>query len=168
MKPALLLCLLALAGCGGGGSPAVSYAPAPPDAPPAPPFSLKLLDGKTMQARSLWRSRPAVLFFFSSWCSECATEQKELGRLAERYGDDVAFLGIAGSDKPAPLKSFVGDHEVGYPVGIDPDLAIWKRYAIRTPPAVVLVSRGGRLLRGWPRPVGGALERELSQVVRER
>jgi peroxiredoxin len=167
MRRALLVCLLAVAGCGGGSS-TVSYAPAPPDAPPAPPFSLKLLDGRTVQARSLWRSRPAVLVFFSSWCSECASEQKDLAPLVERYGGDVAFLGIAGSDKPAPLKSFVGDHDVGYPVGIDTELAIWKRYAIRTPPAVVLVSRGGRLLRGWPRPVAGDLERELAQVVRER
>ena len=164
MRRALLLAVLALAGCGGSQAP-VSYAPAPPDAPTAPPFTLKLLDGQTVQSRSLWRARPVVLFFFSSWCSECASEQRELAPLVSRYRDRVSFLGVAGSDKPEPLRSFVGDHDVGYPVGIDTDLAIWKRYAIRTPPAVVLVSQGGRLLRGWPRPVKGALERQLEQIV---
>jgi peroxiredoxin len=165
MRGALLVCVLVLAGC--GGHAAVSYAPAPPDAPKAPPFSLRLLDGKTLRAGSLWDARPVVLFFFSSWCSECAAEQQRLAPLVDRYRGEVSFVGIAGSDKPAPLQAFVGDHDVGYPVGIDADLAIWKRYAIRTPPAVVLVSRGGRLLRGWPRPVTGALESELAKVVHE-
>jgi len=42
------------------------------------------------------------------------------------------------------------DQGVTHPVGIDPDQAIWRRYAVRTPPAVVLIAPGGKLLRGWP------------------
>jgi cytochrome c biogenesis protein CcmG/thiol:disulfide interchange protein DsbE len=55
---------------------------------------------------------------------------------------------------------------VGYAVGIDESLQIWRRYAVREPPAVVLVGRGGRLLRGWPGVVDTRrLESELAGLV---
>jgi len=134
----------------------------------APPFSLKLLDGSSLDVTTLWRDRPVVVFFLASWCSRCATQQETFKPIIERYGDAVGFVGVAGSDKAEALKTWVADHEVSYPVGIDPDLATWRRYAVRTPPAVAVVAPGGKLMRGWP---GGAtaeeLEAALAEVVRD-
>jgi hypothetical protein len=78
----------------------------------------------------------------------------------------VAVVGVAGSDKAEAVRSWVSEHEVGYPVGIDPDLATWRRYAVRTPPAVAVVAPGGKLIRGWPGGVDTeTLEVALDEVV---
>ncbi len=172
-----MIALLALAGCGGGGGDGGrDTLPGPVPAgvtftdirgPAAPPFTLALLDGTRVSGAELWKTRPVVVFFFASWCSRCATQQKALASLAHRWGGAVAFVGIAARDQPGALKPWLSDHDVGYPVGIDSGLAISKRYAIRTPPAVILIGRGGALLRGWPDGVGeDELNRQLQQIVR--
>lgn len=153
-----------LAGC--GSSKPVTYAPVQTSAV-APPFSLKLLDGTTLSSAAAWKSRPVVMLFFASWCSKCATQQKTLSRVMHDYGDAVDVVGIAGQDTPANVKAWTAEHDVKYPVGIDPDLATWRRYAVRTPPAVVLVAPGGKLLRGWPGGVDEqTLRDQLGRLVR--
>ena len=170
------LTLLLLAGCGGsaahdggrdtlpGALPSgVSFAASTSNAV-APPFSLALLDGTRVEAASLWRSRPVVVFFFASWCSRCATQQHALAPLAEKYRDVVAFVGVGGQDKAPAVKAWLDAHDVTYPVGIDGGLETWRRYAVRQPPAVILIAPGGKLERGWP---GGVSEDVLGeQLVR--
>jgi peroxiredoxin len=156
--------LVLLAGC--GGAQRVTYAPVDTTAV-APPFSLTLLDGTRLDSASLWKQRPVVVLFFASWCSKCATQQDTLGKVLDDYGDAVDVVGIAGQDTPGAVRSWVDKHDARYPVGIDADLATWRRYAVRTPPAVVLVAPGGKLFRGWPGGVDAeTLRGALDQIVR--
>jgi peroxiredoxin len=158
-----LVLLVLLAGCG---SKTVTYAPVDTKAV-APPFSLTLLDGKQLDAAALWKQRPVVVLFFASLCSKCATQQQALAKVLDDYGDAVEVVGIAGQDTPQAVKAWIDKHDVDYPVGIDTDLATWRRYAVRTPPAVVLVAPGGKLFRGWPGGVDPeTLKQALDQIVR--
>jgi thiol-disulfide isomerase/thioredoxin len=158
---AVLLAAL-LTGCGeekirGGGSTlpgpvpeGVTFVDADPSLPPAPEMSLRLLDGKPLTGSEMWEERPVVLFFFASWCTECARLQPGLVQLAERYRDRVLFVGVAGEDKEEALATYLDEHEVPYPVGIDQRLRVWRSYGVREPPHPVVVSRGGRVVKGWP------------------
>jgi peroxiredoxin len=172
--------LLGAAGCGGADLPrdggrgtlpgalpsGVTFA-APTSTAAAPPFSLKLLDGTPIVASQLWRDRPVVLFFFASWCSRCATQQDRLAPLVERYRDVVTFVGIAGQDKAPTVKPWLDTHAVTYPVAIDGTQETWRRYAVRQPPAVVLIAPGGKLERGWTAGVDAdTLDGELQRVVK--
>jgi peroxiredoxin len=152
-----------VAGCGGaaahdggkdtlpGALPSgVTFAPARSTAA-APPFSLSLLDGTRVDSASLWKQRPVVVFFFASWCSRCVTQQEELASLVDSYRDVVTFVGVGGGQDKAPaVRAWLDKHDVTYPVGIDAAMETWRRYAIRTPPAVILIAPGGKLERGWP------------------
>ena len=111
------------------------------------------MDGTAVSGPELWRERPVVLFFFASWCGTCARQQAQMTELAMRYTDRAVFLGIAGEDEHASVASYLDAHRVPYPVTIDPDLGVWRNYAVREPPHVVVISKGGRVVRGWP---GGA------------
>ncbi|WP_053226546.1 TlpA family protein disulfide reductase [Solirubrobacter soli] len=179
MRRLALALLVLLAACGGsaahdggrdtlpGALPdGVTFAPATSTAA-APPFSLSLLDGTRVDAAALWKQRPVVVFFFASWCSRCATQQKALAPLASKYRDVVTFVGVGGQDKAPAVKSWLDAHDVTYPVGIDGGMDTWRRYAIRTPPAVILIAPGGKLERGWP---GGVTEDvlggELARLVK--
>ncbi|MFY1636365.1 TlpA family protein disulfide reductase [Solwaraspora sp. WMMB335] len=140
--------------------------PAPTDSPPAPAVSGELTDGSPLALADLWAERPVVLTFFSSWCTLCAEQQVAVSDLARAHADRVVFVGVAGEDTAEELQAYLRQHRVGYPVLVDHDQTIWRSYAVREPPAVVLVARGGTLLRGFPGGVDAAtLEAMLTDLV---
>jgi thiol-disulfide isomerase/thioredoxin len=128
----------------------VTFREPPRAAPPAPAFELRLLDGDQVESAELWAERPVVLVFFESWCVLCREQQPEINELVEDYRDIVLFLGIAGLSEEGELREYVDANDVAYPVGIDRSGEVWLQYAASEPPLVALVSKGGRLLRGWP------------------
>jgi peroxiredoxin len=129
----------------------------PPDsAPAAPDFSLDLLDGTVVDITEQWARRPVVLVFFESWCTRCQEQQPGINAVVEQYRDVVLFVGVASQSEPATVEQYVSDHDLAYPVGIDPSGRVAQRYAVAEPPLVALISKDGRLLRGWPEGVTGA------------
>jgi thiol-disulfide isomerase/thioredoxin len=142
----------------------VTFREAPDTAPAAPVFELELLDGQVLDMTELWSERPVVLVFFESWCSLCREQQPEINEVAEEYQDVVLFVGIAGISDPADVEEYVADNRITYPVGTDPDGMRWLRYAVAEPPLVALISKDGRLLRGWPGGISGdALREQIEQ-----
>ncbi|MER7890069.1 TlpA disulfide reductase family protein [Micromonospora sp. NPDC094482] len=140
--------------------------PAPPGAPGAPAVSGALTDGSTVAFADLWATRPVVLVFFSSWCTVCAQRQDALSELARAHRDRVVFVGVATEDKAPDVQRYLREHRVEYPVVLDEDGAIWRAYAVREPPAVVVIAKGGALLRGWPGGVDAAtLDGKLRELV---
>ncbi|NHC14765.1 TlpA family protein disulfide reductase [Motilibacter deserti] len=145
-------------------------APSPePTLPPgeltAPPFAGLALDGTSVNVAARWRERPMVISFVTSWCAQCQERQDALSELARTYDGEIDFVGVATQDSREALSSFAAQHTVGYPLILDEPGEVWRSYAIREPPAVVVVDRGGKLLRGWP---GGkdaaALDAELKKL----
>lgn len=175
---ALLAVVLCLAACGGaepvkpGGATTLpgpvpsglALRPAPPGTPSAPLFTGTLTDGTALAAADLWERRPVVLLFFSSWCTTCARRQSGLSELARGYRDRVVFVGVATEDEPAELEAYLRAHKAEFPVVVDADGTIARSYAVREPGAVVLVAKGGALLRGWP---GGLDASTLDTRIRE-
>ena len=135
-----------------------------PSAPPAPNFTLPLMDGTQVTGSELWHERPVVLFFFASWCGTCAEQQANISALAEDFGGAVAFLGVTGEDDPQDIADFLAEHDVDNAVALDPNLGTWRNYAVREPPHVVVIAKGGRVFRGWQRPIPRSL---LSSTLEE-
>lgn len=182
--PAVLVVALALGACtSGDDKPAgpvaggaqalpgpaptgLAFKPPPTSAPSAPKFSATLTDGTDVDVAKLWADRPVVLTFFSSWCTICADRQDAMSELARTYQDKVVFLGVAAEDEPNPLDEYLRSHRVDYPVVVDDSQTVWRAYAVREPPAVVIVSKDGMLLRGWPGGIdAAALDGHLKSLV---
>jgi peroxiredoxin len=142
----------------------VEFRAPPAGTPPAPAFELTLLDGEVVDTAEQTDQRPIVLTFFESGCTPCGEQQQEINDVAADYGDVVLFLGIAGMSAPDDVQDYVRENDVAYPVGTDPSGEIWLQYGVDEPPLVVLVSRGGRLLRGWP---GGISGNDLREQIEE-
>ena len=173
-----MLVLLA-GGCGGGSDETPGgaadlpgtvpegtvYAKAPKGALAAPPFSGQLLDGTSVNAPELWSDRPVVLVFTASWCGRCAELHREVAAALDDYGDAVSLLGIVTEDDADAAVDYADKLDLGRPIAAASE-RVWLDYAAREPPLVVLISRGGKVLRGWP---GGmpreTLERALRRVV---
>jgi peroxiredoxin len=138
----------------------VTFHEAPASAPPAPVFSLELLDGEVLDLSEQWEQRPVVLVFFESWCTRCQEQQAGINEVAAQYRDVVLFVGVASQSEPADVGQYVSDTGLSYPVGIDASGRAALRYAVAEPPLVALISKAGRLLRGWPEGISGAELRE--------
>ena len=180
-RGAILLLSLVLAACTGDpsggdqrGGAAALPGPVPSgvtflqagDAPPAPEFSLTLMDGTQVTGSELWADRPVLLFFFASWCGVCAEQQSMVTSIAERYGDAIAVIGVGGEDEADAVAEYLDEHQVLYPVGIDEDLDVWRLYAAEEPPVLVVISKGGRVVRGWPGgTTRGVIDEALAEVV---
>lgn len=135
----------------------------PANAPAAPAIELELLDGPVLDLTEQWAERPVVLVFFEAWCSRCREQQAEINELVTEYRDVILFVGIANMSDRAAVEEYVSDNRITYPVGIDPTGRTWLQYAVSEPPLVALISKDGRLLRGWPEGISGEALREQIQ-----
>lgn len=141
----------------------VAYADPPAGALSAPPFSVKLLDGTSIGASDLWTERPLVLVFTASWCGRCADLHREVAAAVDEHGEAIALLGIVSEDDAGPALEYAEELDLRHPIAVAPE-RVWLDYAAREPPVVVLISRGGKVLRGWP---GGVERRVLARRLGE-
>ncbi len=81
--------------------------PEPVDVPKELDWTVKALDGQTVEGASL-AGQDAVLYFWAPWCPICRGEAPVLDDVESAYGEDVAVLGVAGlSDDVAAMSEFV-------------------------------------------------------------
>ena len=109
-----------------------------------------------------------MLVFTASWCGRCAELHREAASAVGEHGDAIALLGIVAEDDAGPALDYAEKLDLGHPIAVAPE-RIWLNYAAREPPVVVLISRGGKVLRGWPGGVARAvLARQLGSLVAQR
>lgn len=155
--------LVGVAGCSESDDPAavsfdlpgdvpadVAFIDPPATAPPAPSFELELLDGTTLDLAEQWAERPVVLVFFESFCELCAQQQPDITALSQEYQDKILFVGVGSTSSAEDATEYLREHDITYPVGLDPDGEIFRRYGVDEPPLVALIAKGGQLVRGWP------------------
>jgi peroxiredoxin len=169
----VLATILVLASCGGdeeiaggaGDLPGpvpedVRFREPPAPALPAPDFTAELVDGTPVTASELWRERPVVLVFTASYCDRCRAIHRAAAEAVETHDGAVALLGIAGTDD-ADAADYAEELDLGHPLAVASD-RVWLSYAAREAGLVVLVGRGGKVLRGWPGgPTAAGLESAL-------
>ena len=171
---AALAVVCVLASCGGGGEMAggaddlpgtvpadVEFAAPPASAIPAPDFTAELVDGTQVKASDLWRDRPLVLVFTASYCERCAAIHRAAAEVVDEHDGAVGLLGIVGEDDVEGGRDYADELDLGHPVAVAGEHT-WLDYAAREPGLVVLVGKGGKVLRGWP---GGATTEQLRPAL---
>lgn len=109
---AALVLPLALASCSSGGTERPTT---------MPDVTLAGFDGG--EAVDLAELRgPVLVNLWASWCGPCREEMPLLEEFHQRYGDQVAVLGIDYQDaQPGKAAELVADSGVTYPLVADPD-----------------------------------------------
>ncbi len=91
---------------------------------PAPPFTLQLLNGKTLSSRAL-SGKTVVLAFWATWCGPCRRELPELQKFYEQHyaaRGDVRFFLVDegyGAETPAKARKFLAHFNLHLPAAFD-------------------------------------------------
>src|SRR5262249_56875047 len=92
-------------------------------------------------------------------------EMPAMERLYQRFKDDglVVLAVSVDAQGAAAVTPFLEEQRLTYPIGLDPEMALARRYAVRVLPTTFLVDRQGRLAasalrpRAWDAPEAAAL-----------
>jgi thiol-disulfide isomerase/thioredoxin len=88
------------------------------DPDPAPEFSVKGMDGKTVNLAAA-RGKVVLLNFWATWCGPCRMEVPDLVALQTKYGDRLQVIGLVVDDEDqTAVRAFATRYAINYPVAM--------------------------------------------------
>lgn len=131
------------------------------------PFSLKAVDGNQISLSDL-QGKPAMLFFWASWCGSCKEEIPVFEKFFAAKKDQLTILTIAIDGKSEKrIQSFIKKHRIMLPVLLDEKEKIARTYGVRMVPTAFLIDGEGFIVgmivgeRDWSLPEAWFAVKEL-------
>src|SRR5262249_55453406 len=114
----------------------------------APGFSLVDLDGHRVRLEDFTERGPVLLNFWATWCAPCKAEIPLLNEVHTKFSGRLTIVGISVEEARETVVAFRKKHELRYPVLLDPEAEVAKRYdLIGFPTNLVLDGRAKILFR---------------------
>jgi peroxiredoxin len=108
----------------------------------APSFTLDTTQGETVSL-SDFAGRPVVLNFWASWCPPCRAEIPHFQDSSVKYNGKAEILGI-DQGEPLPIVADFGSSlGVTYPLLLDSDSSVSRRYRVSALPTTVFIDSKG-------------------------
>jgi len=135
------------------------------DAAPAPPFSVRDLEGHTVRLQDL-KGKPVVLDFWATWCAPCRVSMPELDQLQGRYAEQgLVVIGLSlDEDGPDKVKHFVDKLGIHFRVALANERMLSQYGPIRSAPTTVFINRKGLVVR---RVVGYVDRETMDSFIKE-
>jgi len=137
---------------------------------PAPDFTLKGADGRNLRLQEQ-RGQVVLVNFWATWCGPCRQEMPHLNRLYDKYrSSGFTLLAVNIDDDPRTAVNTAAKMGLRFPVLLDTDKAVSKRYDLGSMPATVLIDRDGKvrfLHRGYREGMELAYEQQIRDLVKE-
>jgi cytochrome c biogenesis protein CcmG, thiol:disulfide interchange protein DsbE len=111
-----------------------------------PNFALNDLSGKTVVIPADLKGRVVFVHFWLSSCPHCVTEMCTLESFYRKHIKEgvIAFSINAGEDKQSAAR-YIANLNISYPILLDPDQSVTKRYGILGVPTTFVLDRYGVL-----------------------
>ena len=105
----------------------------------APEFSLATLDKQVLQL-SDFEGKSLIINFWGTFCPPCVNEMPALQKQYNQWKEDnVVVLGINLSESTITVKNFINQYDITFPIVIDNNDQIRKRYNVRYYPTTFFV-----------------------------
>lgn len=136
---------------------------------PAPAFTVKTVDRKIVRL-SDFRGKVVLLDFGAVDCPPCRLEMPILEGWHKKYQRrGLVVLGLMEMNpKASEVKKMVRQRGLSYPIAIDPQEEIGKRYGLEAHPTTVLIDRSGKVIKaetGYVRGDEKAMEAALLPLL---
>ena len=110
---------------------------------PAPDFSLRDLDGRRVDLRTL-RGKPVLLDFWATWCGYCREALPSVELLHRGLKDKLAVFGI-NNEEPELAREYLQTYGYTLPTLVDSEDQAVNLYHLNGWPATVLIDRDGNV-----------------------
>ncbi len=118
----------------------------------APDFTLEDLTGQKVSLSS-FRGKPVFLNFWASWCPPCRKEMPELQNFHERYGEQIALVGINWGETADTVRGFLARVGVTYLNLLDPRGTAFVLYKLTGIPESFFIDSEGYIRGVWIGPL---------------
>jgi len=107
-------------------------------------FSLKDLSGKQQSLSALRESRPAILFFWATWCPHCVRQLTDLKQHADDFmRKDIQLILIDLGEDAETIRNFMKRKGVLFDMLIDVTGDVASDYGVRGVPTYVFINKEG-------------------------
>lgn len=119
------------------------------------------------------RGKVVILDFWTFCCINCQHVLPQLRRLEERFPEELVVIGVHSAKFDAEKETYniraaVMRHDVRHAVVNDRDFLLWRAYASRAWPTIVLIDPDGYIIGGHSGEFdAGALGDLLEEIIRD-
>ena len=119
--------------------------PSPREGFPAPDFTLNTIGGGPATL-SAYRGQVVIVNLWASWCGPCRAEMPAIQQVyAANRQRGLAVLAVNGTfqDSAPDAQAFAQNLGLTFPILLDPDGAVSRRYLLRALPSTFFIDRKG-------------------------
>ena len=145
MRAASLLLLALALGMISGTRDSLADDARPEEGHLAPDFALKTLEGKTVRLSELRGKKVVLINFWATWCPPCRLEMPTMQKIYSEYkgrGFEILAINIE-PDALQEIREFVKELRLTFPVLLDPDMKVTRKYRLIGLPISFLIDRQG-------------------------
>lgn len=116
----------------------------------APPFRLQNLDGDYKKLTDYLKDGPVLLDFWATWCKPCVKSLPKMQQLFELYREKGLTVVAINEDSPRnrpKIKPFIKSKAITFPILLDDNSRVMRRYRFSGLPASVLISATGEVIK---------------------
>jgi peroxiredoxin/YHS domain-containing protein len=135
----------------------------PPVLPrPATPLEVTTLDGKKASLVD-FKDKVILVDFWATWCKPCVAAMSDLQKLHDKLAPKgFSVVGVSlDEDGAKSVKPFIDKRKFAYPILLD-QKEVWKRWGVRSIPAMFLIDKNGQVVRQW---VGKVDKKDVEKAV---
>lgn len=131
----------------------------------APAFTLTDTSGKTIRVPEDVRGKVVAIRFWASTCKYCAAEMPEMEEVYKKYADKgLIILAVNIGEERGTVERFAKEHNISYPLLVDPGQEVTKRYGVISVPVTVILDRDGIIRQ---KILGGINGQTLEEIMME-